>query len=138
MPPKIFFPQEKNQEVDQWLKNFDKESAQAAEDGNTVDAAAEEMSQGLFAWICKHSLGMDHSLMHAWTTMQWNCVCRSKNVVTLGFHSITVVNDALCFKFDKTKTKNKSEDISPKHVYANPLNPYVYFNWYLKCVIIQP
>ena len=41
----------------------------------------------------------------------------------LGFHNFSVGMDSVKCKYDDSKADKKGERVSPKNIYANPLNP---------------
>ena len=59
---------------------------------------------------------------HAFLTLTWNLVCRSKNTVFIHRNHISWDHDALCIQFSHMKTDMTGEDAKHKrHIYANPL-----------------
>ena len=59
---------------------------------------------------------------HAFLTLTWNLVCRSKNIVFIHRNHISWYHDALCIHFAFIKTDTAGDDVKHKqHIYANPL-----------------
>ena len=50
---------------------------------------------------------------------------RSVNIEPIKLHNISVFDDAIKIRYDSNKTDQTGESCTYKHVYANPLNPWV-------------
>ncbi len=64
-------------------------------------------------------------LLWTWTIYQWNCICRATNIHTLGFDAFGVHNDALKAEFKSNKGDQAGDKTIPKHIFANPDDPWV-------------
>ena len=59
---------------------------------------------------------------HAFLTLTWNLVCRSKNTVFIHRNHISWDRDALCIQFAHIKTYMAGNSAKHKrHIYASPL-----------------
>ena len=65
--------------------------------------------------------------MHLFLILDWNLMIQSKNCVNMKVAHIRFHKDALVFEFAKSKGMHGGEDhVGPWHVYANPLNPFIF------------
>ena len=55
----------------------------------------------------------------------WNLVARCVSVASLMYSHITWKEDAMVIVFPTTKADQEGKNCSPKHVFANPLNPEI-------------
>ena len=65
--------------------------------------------------------------MFAWeyTVFLWHCMGRSASVDPLGIHNFARGMDALRITYDDSKANGAGDQVSPKNVYDNPLNPSI-------------
>jgi len=65
------------------------------------------------------------SLVHAFMVLCWNLFARSCSVADLRTHHFTWENDCMVIDMSRHKADQTGENITPKHVYANPYNPLI-------------
>jgi hypothetical protein len=63
--------------------------------------------------------------MDIFSILQWNCMARSVNIGSLGFHNFRAGKDHIVCCYDDTKLDQTGEKCTDKHIYANPLEPTV-------------
>ena len=94
------------------------------EKGGRLGEGKDPMSFPLYKFLCK-KLVQDGSkeaiFAHAFLTLTWNLVCRSKNTVNIHMNHITWGSDSIIIKFAHTKTDVTGDQQSyARHIYANP------------------
>ena len=84
------------------------------------------MSFDLHKYLCKKMIkdGSKGAIFaHAFLTLTWNLMCRSKNTVHIHVNHISWATDCIGIRFAHTKTDVEgSERGFLRHVYANPHN----------------
>ena len=68
-------------------------------------------AEGVFAW--------------AYLVLQWNVMSRSENMGGAKLSHISWQDDHLLITLCKTKTDQEADDVLPKSVFANPLDPSI-------------
>ena len=119
LPPSYF------QYMMPFLKAFNNEVAKAKKDGRLDEHKAEAIPFGLYRQICALAINGGNMLVWVWSILQWNFMCRSISIDSLGFHNFTVGEDCLKGTFDYTKADQSGERVNAKHIYANPMDPIV-------------
>ena len=97
------------------------------ETGGRLAEGKDPMSFSLYRLLCKRMMRdetKESVFAHAFLTLTWNLVCRSKNIVNIHRNHLSWVNDCLSIKFAHTKTDVEGGDQARvRHVYANPHDP---------------
>jgi len=97
--------------------------------GGRLSEGKDPMSFPLYKFLCK-KLVQDGSkeaiFVHAFLTLTWNLICRSKNTVNIHMNHITWGSDSIIIKFAHTKTDVTGDQQSyARHVYANPYDMHI-------------
>ncbi|OQR83796.1 hypothetical protein ACHHYP_14294 [Achlya hypogyna] len=66
-----------------------------------------------------------HTMVHCFLTTCWNLMARAVSCATILFDHVTWLDDALVVSFGKLKNDQEGKTCTPKHIYANPTNPFV-------------
>jgi hypothetical protein len=94
--------------------------------GRMVEGKGDPMEFSLYNKLCGWMLadkGHTSTFAHAFLTMTWNLVCRSKNTIYIHRNHITWSEDSLCVQFAHMKTDMEGFESSVKrHIYSNPHN----------------
>ena len=94
--------------------------------GGRLTEGKDPMSFALYKLLCKKMLedGSKEAIFaHAFLTMTWNLICRSKNTVNIHRNHITWGSDSITIRFAHTKTDVEGGDQARlRHVFANPYN----------------
>ena len=95
--------------------------------GGRLAEGKDPMSFSLYQLLCKKMMsdGTKESVFaHAFLTLTWNLICRSKNTVNIHRNHLSWALDCLSIRFAHTKTDVEGGDQARiRHVYANPHNP---------------
>ena len=110
---------------DKFLLSFKKQVAKAKGSGEVDEKEADPIPMSLFVLICTWAVGEGNLLVWAWSILQWNLMARSINVEGLAFHNIKVFQDTIQFKYDSNKADPTGDNVSIKHIYSNPLKPFI-------------
>jgi hypothetical protein len=113
------------QDKDKFLSAFKKQVAKAKGSGDTDEQEADPIPMDLYVLICTWAIGGGNIMMWMWTTMHWNLMGRSVNIEPISLHNLCVFGDSIQFLYDKNKGDPTGEKTTIKHVYANPLNPFI-------------
>lgn len=70
-----------------------------------------------------NSLGSIFS--HTFFLLAWNLIARCVSISSLMFEHISWSEDAMVIVFPSHKGDKEGHNTAPKHVYANPLNPFI-------------
>ena len=101
-------------------------AAEKAETGARLTEGKDPMSFALYKFLCKKMVadGSQGAIFaHAFITMTWNLMCRSKNTVHIHLNHITWGSDSMTIRFAHTKTDVEGGDQARiRHVFANPYN----------------
>jgi len=110
---------------DTFLQSYKKKVARAKATGDTDESEADPIPFSLFVLICAWSVGEGNIFLWAWTVLQWNLMGRSINVEPLCFHNLTVFADTIKIVYDSNKADQGGDNVTIKHVYANPVKPQI-------------
>jgi hypothetical protein len=66
---------------------------------------------------------MNSLYAHAFVTLAWNLFARSNSVARLMYHHFEWREDSMLVTLPKHKGDQEGSQVSPKHVYANPVYP---------------
>eukprot|EP00979_Chaetoceros_neogracilis_P018584 scaffold10852_cov1569-Chaetoceros_neogracile.AAC.1 len=92
--------------------------------GSRLSEGKDPMPFALYKRLCAKMMAdgsKDAIFAHAFLTLTWNLVCRSKNTVFIHRNHISWDHDALSIQFAHMKTDMAGEDAKHKrHIYANP------------------
>jgi hypothetical protein len=111
--------------MNKYVHSFRKEHANAKKNGETEEKEADPLVWALYRLICQWAINEGNMLLWTWTTLQWACMSRSNNIEALSLHNFTLGEDNIKVKYDKTKADQTGEKCTPKHLYANPFDPFV-------------
>ena len=96
-------------------------------EGDTDGDGKKKMSFKVYEKMCELFLRQEDEefvFAHCFLTLEWNLMARSKNVVSAHVEHISWSNDALIFKFAKTKGDQTGLNVDQEwHVYATPNKP---------------
>ena len=110
---------------DKYLQAFRKQVAKARGTGDVEEKEADPIPYGLYVLICTWAVKLGNVMLWVWTVLQWNLLARSVNIEPLCFHNFKVFQDTIQVKYDKNKADPTGENVSVKHIYANPTNPFI-------------
>lgn len=84
-----------------------------------------EVYRALCQWLIEE--GDNESIFgHAFLTLTWNLMCRSRNTVFIRLEHMSWENDAMTVHFSHTKKDQEGADAGHKrHIYANPDQPEI-------------
>ena len=92
--------------------------------GKRLSEGKDPMSFALYKLLCKKMMedGSKSAVFaHAFLTLTWNLVCRSKNTVYIHRNHIAWATDSMSIQFAHMKTDMEgSHSAQKRHVYANP------------------
>lgn len=111
--------------IRRYLAAYKKRFAHALQNGEVDSHASDPMTPRHFRYICQRALEDGNSFVWSWLVLQWNLMCRGKNIATLNLDLLGAEEDALIFQFVVTKAGQGGEFKMKKHCYANPLDPSV-------------
>lgn len=96
------------------------------EKGGRLAEGKDPMSFPLYTFLCKKMVqdgSKEAVFAHAFLTLTWNLICRSKNTVHIHMNHMTCGSDSIIIKFAHTKTDvTGDQQAFARHVYANPYN----------------
>ena len=118
-------PRMYHQEMQKFLESFKKESVKARREGNVDEQDADPIPFPLYELTCRWSVEAGNMFAWAYTVFLWHCMGRSASVDPLGIHNFARGMDALRITYDDSKADGAGDRVSPKNVYANPLNPSI-------------
>jgi hypothetical protein len=108
------------------LSGYKKEHTSKKQQGLTAEHEADPIPFSLYSKICNWALSEGNIYAWCWTILQWNCVARSSSIDPLGFHNFSLgASDSIKVLYDKSKADNKGNYVTPKNLYANPLDPKI-------------
>ena len=113
------------QAKEKFLTAFKKRVASKKGKGNMDENEADPIPMDLYKLISTWAVKEGNVMLHTWTLLQWNLMARSVNVEPLGLHNLKVFRDSLQFLYDQNKSDQEGAKTTVKHVYANPLNPFI-------------
>lgn len=91
--------------------------------GGRLTEGKDPMPFALYKFLCSKMMedGSSQAIFaHAFLTITWNLICRSKNTVHIHRKHISWSSDALTIQFAHTKTDKEGQDAQRKrHIYAN-------------------
>lgn len=119
--PVSFYP-----ERDKYLNAFKKQVAKAKGTGDVDEKKADPIPWGLYVLMRTWASAEGNMLLWVWSVLQWNLMVCSVNIEPICFHNMTVFDDSIQIKYDRNKSDPTGEKTTIKHIYANPLNPFVY------------
>ncbi len=94
--------------------------------GGRLAEGKDPMSFRLYKFLCSKMVEKgtkDSIFSHAFLTLTWNLVCRSKNTVNIHRNHISWGTDCVTIRFAHTKTDVEGGDQARlRHVFANPYN----------------
>jgi hypothetical protein len=62
---------------------------------------------------------------HTFIVLAWNLMARSISISTLMYQHLSWVDDSMVIKMPKHKGDQEGKHAFPRHVFANPLNPFI-------------
>ena len=112
-------------EIEKFLTSYRKETVDAKKEGKLDEQEADPISWSLFKLILSWALDTSNVFVWTYSILQWNCMARSVNIGSLGFHNFRAGEDHIVCCYDDTKSDKTGEMCTNKHIYANPLEPTV-------------
>jgi hypothetical protein len=111
------------EEIDKFLTSYRKETVDAKKDGKLDEQEADPIPWSLFKLILGWAVDTSNIFVWTYSILQWNCMARSVNIGSLGFHNFRAGEDHIVCRYDDTKSDKTGEKCTDKHIYANPLEP---------------
>ena len=112
-------------EMDKVLNSYRKETVDTKKEGKLDEQEEDPISWSLFKLILSWALDTSNIFIWTYSILQWNCMARSVNIGTLGFHNFRAGEDHILCLYDDSKADQTGEKVTDKHIYANPLEPLV-------------
>ena len=122
---KQLLPRAYYDEIEKFLTSYKKETVDAKKEGKLDEQEADPISWSLFKLILSWALDTSNVFVWTYSILQWNCMARSVNIGSLGFHNFRAGEDHIVCCYDDTKTDQTGKMCTDKHIYANPLEPTV-------------
>ena len=121
---KGLFPEGYAQEMEKFKTSLKKEKTEAKSKGEVEERDSDPISFELFKYLCVCATNAGDHLLWCMAVLQWNCIARCQNIDDLTMRNFTSQSneDNICITFAKTKMDKLGKKISPKHIFANPLN----------------
>lgn len=94
---------------------------------NPSQSGKQPLSFSMYKKICEATMKVfDGGFSHLYLITQWNLMCRSVSVQTIHTNHLVQRDDSIGILFHKSKTDQEgTAPKDPRHIYANPLNPFV-------------
>jgi len=108
-----------------FLKSYKKETAAKKQQGKMDSEDSDPILFGLYQMICHWALESNNVFLWVFTMLQWNCMGRSISIDPLGFHNFRTATDSVKCTYDNSKSDQSGEKVSPKNLYANPIEPVI-------------
>jgi hypothetical protein len=112
-------------EMDKFLQSYRKETVDAKKEGKLDEQEADPISWSLFKLLLRWALDTCNVFVWTYSIIQWNCMARSINIGTIGFHNFRAGEDHIVCLYDDTKADQTGQKVTDKHIYANPFEPMV-------------
>ncbi len=113
-------------DIEKFLTSYRKETVDAKKEGKLDEQEADPISWSLFKLILSWALDTSNIFVWTYSILQWNCMARSVNIGSLGFHNFRAGEDHIVCCYDDTKLLDQTgKKRTDKHIYANPLEPTV-------------
>ena len=112
------------QAKEKFLAAFKKRVASKKGKGNLDKNEADPIPMDLYKIISTWSV--KEVMLHTWTLLQWNLMAQSVNVEPLALHNLKVFCNSLQFLYNQNKSDQEWAKTTVKHVFANPLNPFIF------------
>ena len=94
------------------------------EKGGRLAEGKDPMSFALYKFLCKKMVedGSKESIFaHAFLTLTWNLICRSKNTIHIHRNHVTWGSDGMTIRFAHMKTDTEGGDSARlRHLFSNP------------------
>jgi hypothetical protein len=110
-------------EIEKFLTSYRKEIVAAKRDGKLDEQEADPITWSLFKLILSWAVDTSNVFVWTYSILQWNCMARSVNIGSLGFHNFRAGEDHIVCRYDDTKSDKTGQKCTGKHIYANPLEP---------------
>jgi hypothetical protein len=111
--------------IEKFLTSYRKETVDAKKEGKLDEQEADPITWSLFKLILSWAVDTSNFFVWTYSILQWNCMARSVNIGSLGFHNFRAGEDHIVCCYDDTKSDKTGEMCTDKHIYANPLEPIV-------------
>ena len=102
------------EDINNYLKSYQKLSVQTWKDGNMVEKAADPILFSLYKCTLKWSIERNNIFIWFWTIVQWNYIAQCTSVDPLDFHNFLLGLDSLIVKYDDSKVDKDGERLSKK------------------------
>jgi hypothetical protein len=113
-------------DIKRFLTSYRKQTVDAKKEGKLDEQEADPISWSLFKLILSWALDTSNIFVWTYSILQWNCMARSVNIGSLGFHNFQAGEDHIVCCYDDTKLLDQTgKKRTDKHIYANPLEPTV-------------
>ena len=111
--------------AEDFMKAYKKETVKLKQKGEMDSEDSDPIVFLLYRMICQWSLDSDNMFLWAFTLLQWNCMGRSISIDPLGLHNFKSATDSIKCLYDNSKSDQAGEKVSPKNMYANPVDPVI-------------
>ena len=128
---KVDWPAEFNKEVARFTSGFKRVKNKRRQDGEEeADEGKQPMQFAGYEWLAKKCVRCwtDFSQgVFSWVflVLCWNLISRAENVGKLMFEHIGWQDDSLAIRLFKCKHDQEGKDTKAKHVFANPVKPWI-------------
>jgi hypothetical protein len=122
---KQLLPRAYYDDIEKFLISYRKETVDAKKEGELDEQEADPISWSPFKLILSWALDTSNICVWSYSILQWNCMARSVNIGSLGFHNFRAGEDHIVCCYDDTKSDQTGEKCTDKHIYDNPLEPTV-------------
>lgn len=118
-----------------FLLSCKKEAVVAKRNGTLDEQEADPISFELYKKICGWMIEANDIFAWAWMTTEWNLMARTASVELLGLCNMKTSVDAIVIKFYDSKMDGGGDKVTPKHCYANPIDPSICMFTALGCYL---
>jgi hypothetical protein len=84
---KQLLPRAYYDDIEKFLTSYRKETVDAKKEGKLDEQEADPISWSLFKLILSWALDKSNIFVWTYSILQWNCMARSVNIGSLGFHN---------------------------------------------------
>ena len=127
----VDFPPILNKQISRFMVGYKRTKNKRKQDGDEeADEGKAPMQFNAYGWLAKTAMTAATDCMGAvfcWVYLlfAWNLIARGKNVGKLMFEHIGWEDDALTVRMFVKKHDQEGKDVRPKHVFANPIKPWI-------------
>jgi hypothetical protein len=127
----VAVPEEVLKDLSRFTSGFKRVKAKRKQDGEEDgDEGKAPMLFTAYEWLANQAMRATTDISaarFAWPFLlfAWNLITRSVNVGGLMFDHISAIDDSLTVVMHVEKQDQKGKDTAPKHIFANPVRPWL-------------